>query len=53
MGPLGSTALRVPMIRLTWWGGALPFHTPQGIGASGADAGALGTTRYNSNYTKG
>ena len=35
-------ALRVPMIGLRRWGGALPPHTPPGIGAFGADAGALG-----------
>ena len=41
---LGPRALRVPIIGLTWCRGALPPHhpPPPGIGAFGADAGALG-----------
>ena len=41
MGPWGPRALRLPIMGLTWWGGSPPTPAP-GIGAFGADAGALG-----------
>ena len=45
LGALGPWALRVPIIGLRRRVGALPPPHPPGIGAFGADAGALGRGR--------